>query len=183
MSLRGGQVRRPFRCTAFGRFWRRRKRQTLTLLSPSFAAVSTAVGAAKNGDTVIVPAGTASWPKTLVINKPITLIGQTTVSYTNETANDRTIILDDVSRSSSTPPAPIIHVMLNAGDMSVEPTVPLVLIKGFTFRGSPNTPKGAPNGAVMLSGTCPAVRVSNCHFDRLYQSINLYLRMDLWCDG
>ena len=138
--------------------------------SPSFAAVSTAVGAAKNGDTVIVPAGTASWPKTLVINKPITLIGQTTVSYTNETANDRTIILDDVSRSSSTPPAPIIHVMLNAGDMSVEPTVPLVLIKGFTFRGSPNTPKGAPNGAVMLAGTCPAIRVSNCHFDSLYQS-------------
>ena len=138
--------------------------------SPSFAAVSTAVGAAKNGDTVIVPAGTASWPKTLVINKPITLIGQTTVSYTNETANDRTIILDDVSRSSSTPPAPLIHVMLNAGDMSVEPTVPLVLIKGFTFRGSPNTPKGAPNGAVMLAGTCPAVRVSNCHFDSLYQS-------------
>jgi hypothetical protein len=137
--------------------------------SPLFADVSAAVASATKGDTVIVPAGTASWTKTLVINKPITLIGQTTVSYTNETANDRTIILDNVSRSSK-PPAPIIHTIVISGDMAVEPTAPLLQIKGFTFRGSPNTPKGAPNGAIMLAGTCPAVRISNCHFDRLYQS-------------
>ena len=143
---------------------------TVNAHSPSFADVSTAVGAAKNGDTVVVPAGTASWTRTLVINKPIWLVGQTTVNYTNETASDQTIILDDVSRSSSTPPAPIIHVIVTAGDMSVEPTAPLVLIKGFTFRGSPSTPTGAGNGAIMLSGTCPAVRVSNCDFDRLYQT-------------
>jgi len=142
---------------------------TVNARSPSFFDVSTAVASAANGDTVIVPAGTASWTTTLVINKPIWLVGQTTVSYTNETANDQTIILDDVSRSS-TPPAPIIHATVTAGVMSVEPTVPLLQIKGFTFRGSPNTPKGAPNGAIMLSGTCPAVRVSNCHFDSLYQS-------------
>jgi len=141
---------------------------TVNARSPSFADVSTAVASAAKGDTVIVPAGTASWTETLVINKPITLIGQTTVSYTNETSNDRTIILDDVSRSSR-PPAPIIHATVTAGDMAVEPTVPLLLIKGFTFRGSPNTIKGAPNGAIMLSGTCPAVRISNCHFDNLHQ--------------
>ena len=74
---------------------------TVNALSPSFADVSTAVAAAKNGDTVVVPAGTASWTKTLVINKPIWLVGQTTVNYTNETASDQTIILDDVSRSSN----------------------------------------------------------------------------------
>ena len=141
---------------------------TVNARSPSFADVSTAVASAAKGDTVIVPAGTASWTNTLVINKPITLIGQTTVSYTNETSNDRTIILDDVSRSSR-PPAPIIHATVTAGDMVVEPTVPLLLIKGFTFRGSPNTIKGAPNGTIMLSGTCPAVRISNCHFDSLHQ--------------
>ena len=142
---------------------------TINARSPLFADVSAAVASATEGDTVIVPAGTASWTKTLVINKPITLIGQTTVSYTNETANDRTIILDDVSRSIN-PPAPIIHAIVTSGDMAVEPTVPLLQIKGFTFRGSPTTPKGAPNGAIMLAGTCPAVRISNCHFDRLYQS-------------
>ena len=69
--------------------------------SPSFADVSQAIASAAKGDTVIVPAGTVSWTKTLVINKPITLIGQTTVDYTNEMADDQTIILDDVSRSFS----------------------------------------------------------------------------------
>ena len=137
--------------------------------SPSFFDVSEAITSAAKGDTVIVPAGTASWTQTLVINKPISLVGQTTVNYTNETANDQTIIFDDVSRSS-TPSAPIIHVIVTAGDMNVEPTVPLLVIKGFTFRGSPNTPTGAANGAIMLAGTCPAVRLSNCHFDSLYQS-------------
>ena len=48
--------------------------------------------------------------------------------------------------------------------------MPLVQIKGFTFRGSPNTPNGEPYCAVILSGTCPAVRISNFHFDSLYQS-------------
>ena len=136
--------------------------------SPSLADVKTAVASAASGDTVIVPAGTASWTSTLVISKPITLMGQTTVSYANETADNRTIILDDVPRSSS-PCAPIIRVIVTSGDMAVEPTVPLLQIKGFTFRGSPNTTSGAHNGAIMLTGTCPAVRISNCHFDRLYQ--------------
>ena len=86
---------------------------TVNARSPSFADVSEAITSAAKGDTVIVPAGTASWTKTLVINKPITLIGQTTVSYANETANDQTIILDDVSRSLY-PPAPIIHAMVTA---------------------------------------------------------------------
>src|SRR6266576_29135 len=46
---------------------------TVNARSAAFADVSTAVASAAKGDTVIVPAGTASWTKTLVINKPITL--------------------------------------------------------------------------------------------------------------
>ena len=137
---------------------------TINARSPSFVDVSTAVASAVKGDTVIVPAGSASWTKTLVISKPITLMGQTTVNYTNETANNQTIILDDVS-----PRNPIIHADVTAGDMTVEPTVPLLQIKGFTFRGSPNTKSGSTIAAIHLSGTCPAVRISDCHFDSLYQ--------------
>ena len=132
--------------------------------SPSFRDVSEAITSAAKGDTVIVPAGTASWTETLVINKPITLMGQTTVNYSNETANNQTIILDDVK-----PRNPIIHADITAGDMTVEPTVPLLQIKGFTFRGSPNTTSGSRIAAIQLSGTCPAVRISNCHFDSLHQ--------------
>ena len=91
-------------------------------------------------------------------------MGQTTVSYANETANNQTIILDDVM-----PRNPIIHANVTSGDMAVEPTVPLLQIKGFTFRGSPNTKSGSRIAAIQLSGTCPAVRISNCHFDSLHQ--------------
>jgi PKD repeat protein len=48
---------------------------TITAASPSYADVSAAVNSAVSGDTVIVPAGTASWNSNLVINKFIRLIG------------------------------------------------------------------------------------------------------------
>ena len=44
---------------------------TISATSPSFAAVSAAISSAHNGDTVIVPAGTASWTSPLVITKGI----------------------------------------------------------------------------------------------------------------
>src|SRR4030095_6489128 len=102
--------------------------KTITARSASFGDVREAVTFAAKGDTVIVPAGTASWTKTLVIQKPITLIGQTTVDYTNETADDRSVILDDVPRWVD-PSAPIIHAIVTSGDMAAEPTVPLLQIK------------------------------------------------------
>ncbi len=139
--------------------------KNITAASPSLVDVKSAIASAANGDTVIVPAGTASWTTTLVITKPITLLGQTTVDYSSETANNRTIILDDVK-----PRNPIIHADVISGDMTVEPTVPLLQIKGFTFRGSPNTTSNSTIAAIQLSGACPAVRISDCHFDSLYQA-------------
>jgi hypothetical protein len=43
--------------------------------SPSYADVSAAVSAAVPGDTIIVPAGTATWSSQLVITKSVSLIG------------------------------------------------------------------------------------------------------------
>jgi len=48
---------------------------TITAASPSFADVRAAVSAAVPGDTVIVPAGTATWSSQLVITKSVSLIG------------------------------------------------------------------------------------------------------------
>jgi hypothetical protein len=48
---------------------------TITAASPSYADVSAAVSSASSGDTVIVPAGTATWSSQLVITKGIKLIG------------------------------------------------------------------------------------------------------------
>ncbi|MGB8953530.1 MAG: hypothetical protein WCC06_12800 [Candidatus Aminicenantales bacterium] len=48
---------------------------THTAASPSFADVSSAIYVAQSGDTVIVPAGRATWASQLVITKGIYLIG------------------------------------------------------------------------------------------------------------
>src|SRR5207249_10039345 len=72
--------------------------------SPSLVDVTTAIAAAVDGDTVIVPPGTASWTSTLTLTKGITLIGQTTTNPVAKTANDQTIILDSVVRTSGSRP-------------------------------------------------------------------------------
>src|SRR5713226_8536946 len=62
---------------------------TVTAKSVSLADVGSAVGSAREGDTVMVPAGTASWTSTLTITKGITIEGA---------GNDKTVILDDLPR-------------------------------------------------------------------------------------
>ena len=55
------------------------------LASPSYTDVTAAVASASDGDTVMVPAGTASWTSTLTITKGIALIGATTITGTTQT--------------------------------------------------------------------------------------------------
>src|ERR1700720_710080 len=57
--------------------------------SASLADVNSAVASASDGDTVAVPAGSASWTSTLSVTKGITLQGA---------GSDTTVILDDVPR-------------------------------------------------------------------------------------
>jgi hypothetical protein len=56
---------------------------TINAASPSFADVSTAIALAANGDTVVIPSGTATWTSSLTISKAITLqgagVGQTII--------------------------------------------------------------------------------------------------------
>lgn len=48
---------------------------TIVATSPSFSSVSAAVSTAQPGDTVQVPAGSATWSSTLMMTRPITLVG------------------------------------------------------------------------------------------------------------
>src|SRR5438067_13712370 len=65
-------------------------------LSISFTDVSTAIALAQEGDTVVIPAGSASWTSMLTVTKGITRQGATA----NPTDN-LTVILDKVSRGRS----------------------------------------------------------------------------------
>ena len=77
---------------------------TINARSSSLADVSSAIIAARDGDIVIIPAGTASWTSTLVIAKGITLQGQTTTNPVAGTAVDKTIIQDNVPRGAAGTP-------------------------------------------------------------------------------
>jgi hypothetical protein len=81
---------------------------TVTAKSVALSDVGSAIRLASEGDTVIVPAGTASWTSTLTITKGITLQGATTIAGTSSspTVTDRTVILDDIPRESHGHPSP-----------------------------------------------------------------------------
>jgi hypothetical protein len=130
---------------------------TITARTASFLDVSSAVALAHDGDTVVIPAGTATWTTTLNISKGITLMGATTVdtSTTFGDANDQTIILDNVPRAAPTFGRVILAINISSGALR---------ISGITFRdGSLGT--GASSGTV-VPGTYPpaTARVDHCHF-------------------
>src|SRR5438034_11182036 len=60
--------------------------------SPFLVDVTTAIAAAVEGDTVIVPAGTVFWSSTLTLTTCITLIGHTTTNPVANVAHDQTNI-------------------------------------------------------------------------------------------
>ncbi len=76
------------------------KGATVEAKSAEIRDVQSAVANAREGDTVTVPAGTASWTSTLSITKGITLQGATSISgnLSSPVVTDKTIILDDVPR-------------------------------------------------------------------------------------
>jgi hypothetical protein len=99
-----------------------------------------------DGDTVIVPAGTASWTSTLTVTKGITLQGA---------GNDTTVLLDDIPRVGNTGSL-FIHVTGNSA----------MRVTGFTFRYGSLTTDGMDN--IRRAGISTSFRVDHCHFDQLY---------------
>jgi len=131
--------------------------------SPAFSDVATAIGLAKDGDVVVLPAGTANWSSTLVITKGITLQGQTTITgagTSTATATDRTIIKNDVANKD------LIHATVTAAQ--------IFRITGFTFQ------QGLGKGPMVHfigSGGNPVAntRIDNCHFISYAEGV--------WSDG
>jgi hypothetical protein len=143
---------------------------TLTAKSVSFEDVSAAVSSAREGDTVMIPAGTASWTEQLALTKGITLQGQTSVQGKDPkefVVRDGTIILDDVPRTRGKTSA----LVYGSFTPSQRPR-----ISGITFREGAITTKNSAGAALYLEGTCPSVRVDHCSFYHLS-------RYNLWIGG
>ena len=117
---------------------------------------------ARDGDVITLPAGTFDWTTGVTITKNIIVQGQSntfnTASYPDvATADDQTIILDDVPRGGND----FLFLLHSAGS---------VRLTGITFRaGTLNT---YPNLAAVQMGSStynPSMRVDHCHFDRPYR--------------
>src|SRR5437867_1109338 len=115
---------------------------------------------AQDGDTITMPVGTFSWTQGVTITKGITLQGLTTTDPVNRTAEDQTIVLDNVARGAG---MPIIMIQSVAGKS--------FRLSGLTFSVGSVTISNS-NGAIKLYGDSQTVRIDHCHFNNLaYQSI------------
>ena len=121
----------------------------------SKADVKAALNLAQDGDTITLPSGTFTWTSTITITKGVTIQGKTTTNSVNGTANDQTVIIDNVTRRPGG--APIVALNTSLGKS--------YRITGITFRaGNLQT---AYNGGLNISGDSHAVRIDHCHFDDL----------------
>ena len=123
--------------------------KSITALTPSLFDVSKAVGSAVEGDTVIIPAGKATWTSQLAITKAITLMGQTTTDSVAGAANDQTIL-----QYNLTDKRPLINVQSVAGKV--------YRISGITFQSISSV--ASANGFIVLGGYSQKVRLDHCHF-------------------
>src|SRR5215510_10427223 len=106
---------------------------TLTAASPNVADVQAKVDLARDGDKVIIPAGTATWKTPLEVDNNITLRGA---------GSGATVIIDE------TPATGAQGFLLR---ISLDRDLPFRMT-GITFRGGIISTRGKSNGVVRITG-------------------------------
>jgi hypothetical protein len=125
------------------------KAAIITATNASLNAVQTAVNSANPGDTINVPAGTATWTTNLAINNNISMVGA---------GIGKTIIIDEVPRSG-------FDGLIRWNTISNYTECEL---SGFQFQGGViNTGAEIPC-EVTFYGDCPVCRVTGCLFQDLH---------------
>ncbi|HEY4270882.1 MAG TPA: hypothetical protein VGM65_02675 [Candidatus Udaeobacter sp.] len=116
-----------------------------------------------DGDTITLPAGTFSWTTRVNVTKAITIKGQTTVDSDHGTANDQTILVDNLVRHGGR--EGFINSVVQPGKF--------VRVTGITFTGVGGLTTTMSNGAVIFAcastGNTAQARVDHCHFTAMYQ--------------
>lgn len=144
--------------------------------SVSFADVAAAIQSASQGDTVTVPAGSATWTSELIITKNILILGNggaaTTCGETGGTCN--TIITENLTDRNGTR---LISVSLSRDN-------PLFRLSGFEFRSIASTGTGKPvvqfNGGTgnttnpPTPGITTQFRLDHCLFTESLKGMPMY---------
>jgi hypothetical protein len=134
--------------------------------SPSLDSVTAAIASAVDGDTVVIPAGTASWTSQITVTKGITIQGQTTTDSAKGTANDQTVLVDNLA---SVPGDQGFFRCGAYGGQSLR-------ITGITFTGVGGRTTGTySKGAISVGGTSTQVRIDHCHFIALKHSPSIHI--------
>lgn len=143
--------------------------------SASIADINSAMALCAPGDRVIVPPtppGGLSWTSALVISKAITVAGATTVDPVAGTANDLTLITDNVAYGG-----------VNGNNATiVSLAVTGARLTGFTFQAGSRGK--AEDGAIAVGAQTTFmrdVRIDNCHIKPLWQV--QYLLVGGWVYG
>jgi len=124
---------------------------TLTAASPNVADVQAKVDLARDGDKVIIPAGTATWKTPLEVDNNITLRGA---------GSGATVIIDE------TPATGAQGFLLR---ISLDRDLPFRMT-GITFRGGITNTRNKSNGVVRITGNCHSFRIDHCTFESLHGS-------------
>jgi hypothetical protein len=122
--------------------------------SVAYDKVSAAISQAAPGDTVTVPAGTATWTKPLIITKGITLQGA---------GIGKTIVVDGLQSDDNN-----IRFVTSKKPGEVAGIAPArYRLTGFEFRGNGLHAKEFGKGTVLFNGSTLNFRLDNCKFNNL----------------
>jgi len=149
--------------------------------SAALSDVQAAVNLATDGDTVAIPAGSATWVGNggvaLSVTKGITLQGTTTVVNAGTgtpTITDGTVIYDNVTPSAGNNNASIVQVSLTAN------TGQYFRMTGITFKGLRTiTTNGlafsisgtAPGSTAIGNTSVPQFQIDHCYFNQIHNGL------------
>ena len=119
--------------------------------SPNVSDIQAKVNVARDGDRIVIPAGTATWKTPLEVDKNITLRGA---------GAGATVIIDEV-------PATLAAGFLLR--ISLDRDLPFRMT-GITFRGGIVNTRKKSNGVVRINGNCHSFRIDRCTFENLHGS-------------
>ena len=127
---------------------------TINARSVALADVATAINAAANGDTVALPAGTATWTAGITVTKGISIIGA---------GKDVTVIIDSKSGRDNQ----------RTFSITAKQSQPMFRLSGLTIKGVAGQ-AGGTKGVVIMTGDAHQFRIDHIKISGLNESMLLF---------